>query len=82
MLERDLEQCSGIVALQIPRAPSIPRSMGTITGSAGAYPIVVDTGGAQGADALDRLQREEALLSSCMNGKGYARVSASEANRK
>lgn len=81
-LEQDLEQCWGMVALQVPRPASMPRSMGTVTGSSGSMPIVVNTESPHNADSLDRLQREETLLTQCMNRKGYARVSVGEANRK
>ena len=81
-LEQDLEQCWGLVALQVPRPATMPRSMGTVTGSGGSVPIVINTEASQNADSLDRLQREDALLTQCMNSKGYARVSAGEASRK
>lgn len=81
-LEQDLEQCWRLVALRVPRPATMPRSMGTVTGSGGSVPIVINTEASQNADSLDRLQREDALLTQCMNGKGYARVSAGETSRK
>lgn len=82
MLAQDLEQCWSTVALQVPRPATMPRSMGTVTGSGGSVPIVVNTEPSQNAESIDRLQREERLLAQCMNAKGYARVSAGEANPK
>ena len=82
MVEQDLEQCWGLVALQVPRPASMPRSMGTVTGSGGSVPIVINTESSQNADSLDRLQREERVLTQCMNSRGYARVGAGDANRR